>query len=296
MSVPPPTPAGEITYVIGHKNPDADSICSAIAYAAFKEATGCHGHVAARCGNSNARIDAILARFHQPLPVYLSDVTPRVRDLMVSNVTGNFEKHTGVVEIDDKDISKSRVNVAIETNSINTHQQKRDEHLRSADFENLNLPDWTMLYPDKNPLRAIQLRIPTADDGAQGKPVTWKERGIATQNIAWVPPQESLQWNSTKSLIELLRSRDNRVYVILGPFNPYVLTKESRARYAAMKQEMQRQLQAMQVGCFTAPDLPSAYYADASHPLKEGYREMAQKLCEAKSFQAWLNPAGGGAE
>ena len=86
MPVPPSGPAGEITYVIGHKNPDADSICSAIAYAAFKEARGDRGHVAARCGNSNARIDSILARFHQPLPLHLSDVTPRVRDVMVSKV------------------------------------------------------------------------------------------------------------------------------------------------------------------------------------------------------------------
>src|SRR5664280_303356 len=86
MTVPPPILAGEITYVIGHKNPDADAICSAIAYAALKEARGDRGHVAARCGNSNARIDTVLARFRQPLPLYLSDVTPRVRDLMVSHV------------------------------------------------------------------------------------------------------------------------------------------------------------------------------------------------------------------
>lgn len=70
------------TFVIGHKNPDADSICSAIAYAAFKEARGEPGYVAARCGNSNARIDAILERFNTPLPLYLSDVSPRVHDMM----------------------------------------------------------------------------------------------------------------------------------------------------------------------------------------------------------------------
>ena len=73
------------TFVIGHKNPDADSICSAIAYAAFKEARGESGYVAARCGNSNARIDAILERFRTPLPLYLSDVSPRVHDLMTVN-------------------------------------------------------------------------------------------------------------------------------------------------------------------------------------------------------------------
>ena len=75
-------PANPI-YVIGHRNPDADSICSAIAYAAYKEARGEAGYVAARCGNSNARIDAILERFKTPLPHYLSDVFPRVRDMMV---------------------------------------------------------------------------------------------------------------------------------------------------------------------------------------------------------------------
>jgi manganese-dependent inorganic pyrophosphatase len=79
-------PAPNTTYIVGHKNPDADSICSALAYAAFKEARGEHGYAAARCGNSNARIDSILARFHQTLPLYLSDVSPRVRDLMVTDV------------------------------------------------------------------------------------------------------------------------------------------------------------------------------------------------------------------
>jgi manganese-dependent inorganic pyrophosphatase len=76
--------ATNTTYVVGHKNPDADAICSAIAYAAFKEARGERGYVAARCGNSNARIDTILARFRQPLPLYLSDVSPRVHDLMTA--------------------------------------------------------------------------------------------------------------------------------------------------------------------------------------------------------------------
>lgn len=74
------------TYVIGHRNPDADAICSAIAYADFKNTIGKAGHVAARCGNSNARIDAILNRFDQPLPRFLPDVTPRLRDISVRDV------------------------------------------------------------------------------------------------------------------------------------------------------------------------------------------------------------------
>jgi polyisoprenoid-binding protein YceI len=63
-----------------------------------------------------------------------SNVGFKVRHLMVSNVKGNFDKHTGTVEINDQDITKSRVEVSIDTNSVNTNVQKRDEHLRSADF------------------------------------------------------------------------------------------------------------------------------------------------------------------
>ncbi len=63
-----------------------------------------------------------------------SNVGFKVRHLMVSNVKGNFEKFNGTVNIDDKDITKSKVEVSIDTNSINTNVQKRDDHLRSADF------------------------------------------------------------------------------------------------------------------------------------------------------------------
>jgi polyisoprenoid-binding protein YceI len=63
-----------------------------------------------------------------------SNVGFKVRHLMVSNVKGNFEKFTGTVDINEKDITKSKIDVSIDTASINTNVQKRDEHLRSADF------------------------------------------------------------------------------------------------------------------------------------------------------------------
>ena len=100
MTAPAHSPADGVTYVIGHKNPDADAICSAIAYAALKEARGEAGYVAARCGNSNVRIDTILRRFRQPLPIYLSDVTPRVRDLMVTKVVAIAQNATCAEALD----------------------------------------------------------------------------------------------------------------------------------------------------------------------------------------------------
>lgn len=63
-----------------------------------------------------------------------SSVGFKVRHLMVSNVKGQFGSFHGTVTINDKDISKSKVEVVIDTPSINTGVAKRDTHLKSADF------------------------------------------------------------------------------------------------------------------------------------------------------------------
>jgi len=65
-----------------------------------------------------------------------------VRHLMVSQVRGQFEKMSGTVELDEANLPKSRVEVSIEAASIDTGNEKRDEHLRSADFFDVaNHPD-----------------------------------------------------------------------------------------------------------------------------------------------------------
>lgn len=72
--------------VIGHRNPDTDAICSAIGYAEFKRRTGLPGAIAARCGDTNERIDFVLGTFGVPAPRFVADVSPKVRDVMVSQV------------------------------------------------------------------------------------------------------------------------------------------------------------------------------------------------------------------
>ena len=72
--------------VIGHRNPDTDAICSAIGYAEFKRRTGFPGAVAARCGDTNDRIDFVLHTFDMPTPRFVPDVSPKIRDVMQRNV------------------------------------------------------------------------------------------------------------------------------------------------------------------------------------------------------------------
>jgi manganese-dependent inorganic pyrophosphatase len=74
------------TIVIGHRNPDMDSICAAIGYAEFKTLTGHAGVVAARCGNTNERIDYVLRKFGFPAPMLVTDLSPKVCDVMEPKV------------------------------------------------------------------------------------------------------------------------------------------------------------------------------------------------------------------
>lgn len=69
-------------YVIGHRNPDTDSIASAIAYAALKRQTDLPGAVAAMAGEPNPQTRYILDRFAISDPLYLADVHPKVRDII----------------------------------------------------------------------------------------------------------------------------------------------------------------------------------------------------------------------
>lgn len=76
----------ERIYVIGHKNPDTDSICSAIALAELMRAGGAENVRAARAGDVNPQTAFILDRLGVEPPVYLPDVHPRARDVMSREV------------------------------------------------------------------------------------------------------------------------------------------------------------------------------------------------------------------
>ncbi len=63
-----------------------------------------------------------------------SSIQFQVRYMKVVNVKGAFDKFQGTVKFDDKNPAKSSVNVSIDSTSINTGVEKRDEHLRTDDF------------------------------------------------------------------------------------------------------------------------------------------------------------------
>jgi len=75
-------------YVIGHRNPDTDSICSAISYAALKREVTGEKYKAKRAGQINPETQFVLDRFEVKSPSYISDVRTQVKDIEIRQVEG----------------------------------------------------------------------------------------------------------------------------------------------------------------------------------------------------------------
>lgn len=78
-------------YVVGHKNPDTDSISSAIAYAYLKNTTGTGQYIPARAGQINQETQYVLNAFHVEAPIYLDDVMTDARDIDMNDIEGVTE-------------------------------------------------------------------------------------------------------------------------------------------------------------------------------------------------------------
>jgi polyisoprenoid-binding protein YceI len=63
-----------------------------------------------------------------------SGINFSVRHMLVSKVRGRFTKFSGSVSLDERDLTRSTVEATIDTSSIDTGTAQRDDHLRSADF------------------------------------------------------------------------------------------------------------------------------------------------------------------
>lgn len=57
-----------------------------------------------------------------------------VRHMMISTVRGQFGKTTGAVTLDEKDVTKSKIDVTVDVATVDTRDAKRDAHLKSPDF------------------------------------------------------------------------------------------------------------------------------------------------------------------
>jgi hypothetical protein len=167
-------------------------------------------------------------------------------------------------------------------------------HLQNAYFGQKGILNWTLENPVGIPLSQFRCRVPSAarDDAKRGpksprhKP--WFAGGANKTRFDWVAPDSSLQWRAFQRLVGILRERGNDVLVVLGPFNEHLMADESRRAYRKFRDETAAWLSRNQIPHLTPELLPSALYADASHPLTEGYELLARNIYRDGTFQKWL--------
>jgi len=63
-----------------------------------------------------------------------SEISFKIKHLMITNVTGSFTKFEGTMESSKDDFTDAQVHFEADTESITTHNEQRDAHLRSAEF------------------------------------------------------------------------------------------------------------------------------------------------------------------
>ena len=91
----------EKIYVVGHKNPDTDSICSAIAYANLKKELTGEEYTARRAGQINEETHYVLKKFKVGAPSLLTNVKLQVKDIDIHKIEG-VEPNVSIKEVWEK--------------------------------------------------------------------------------------------------------------------------------------------------------------------------------------------------
>ncbi|MFM8470254.1 MAG: hypothetical protein ACKODH_09830 [Limisphaerales bacterium] len=176
-------------------------------------------------------------------------------------------------------------------------------HLQCVSFNQKSITDWT-LEPGsgeppgrpntyKNPLAQLTLHVPAAPANdpergpASARHKPWSTTGEGATRFEWVALDASLQWAAFQRLTRLLRARGNDVLVVVGPFNEHMMAEDNRAAYRQLRDGVTKWLGSEKIPALVPEPLASPLYADASHPLTEGYQALAKQLQGDAAFQAW---------
>ncbi len=168
-------------------------------------------------------------------------------------------------------------------------------HVRLAYFGGLPVGPWTVEHPYGNPLRAVTLELPSGRRPASPpeENVPWTQKDIPRFDAPWVELNASFQWQSLQRALATLTDRGNRVFVLVGPFNEHMLTDDSREVHGERLAGVAAWLTRRGVPHYVPPALPSDRYADASHPLAEGYARIAEQLFAHEAFARFDGRAAG---
>jgi hypothetical protein len=170
-------------------------------------------------------------------------------------------------------------------------------HLNITYFKSMDVPAWTLEHPYDNPLSSVTLRLPASDDYERPNAAVRPGAGQDKITVQWVELETSLQWLFFRRSVQLLKERNNQVFVLIGPFNEHRLYAADLDTYRNIQAQIRDWLRQNSIPCYMPAVLPSDLYVDTSHPLGAGYAEIAKQLFENESFTSYiLSINGSGAD
>jgi hypothetical protein len=161
-------------------------------------------------------------------------------------------------------------------------------HFRVTNFEFQDVPSWSIEHPYESPWAQLRFESTAPRDEPHSPPIVWSEKIRRQLNMPWVDLKTSNQWAAFQDCVKLLQSRNNKVFVVVGPLNEHCLTPESGSRYRQNVDIVSDWLRDRKVSHFVPKTLSAEQYGDASHPLASGYQSLADEIATSDSFVEWM--------
>jgi hypothetical protein len=163
-------------------------------------------------------------------------------------------------------------------------------HIMVNYYENKSILSWIIANPYRNPFTAITFKATPVMAKSQGKGLDWKTKKQKITSETFVDLSESIQWEFFLEALTILRKSGIHFFVLLGPYNTYMLTPESRENFQRILDEVKRRLDIDRVPYFDTMSgfLPSEIFADDCHLLRDGHDLLAHELLMDASFKVWM--------
>lgn len=163
-------------------------------------------------------------------------------------------------------------------------------HIMINYFENKSIAAWMIEHPYNNPFSAITFKAGEVTKEKRGKGLNWETQKMKLQNYKYIPLEESVQFECFLDTIKMLKRRNITFFILIGPYNPYVLIPESRERLYVLLGNVKCYFDEHKLPYFEAgSNLPNSQFADgAGHMLYNGHDILSKELLKDARFQEWL--------
>ena len=163
-------------------------------------------------------------------------------------------------------------------------------HIMANYFENKSISNWMMDHPYRNPFSAITFEAAPVMTEIQGRGLDWESKKLKVENDPFIDISESIQFKCYLEALDILKKKNTRIFILLGPFNTYMFTPESQKKLIAMMDEVKKRFDTLGYPYFDSLNigLTSETFGDTCHLLKEGHIILADALLKDTIFQQWL--------